>query len=71
MLNHPHPQLRALTLRLLGRIKAQETAFQIMALYTDESPVTFLDQGKAVTTTVAALAREATAAIHEDKTNGQ
>lgn len=71
VLNHTNPQLRALTLRLLGRVKAQETAFQVMALHTDESPVTILDQGKAVTTTVAALAREATAAIHEDKANGQ
>ena len=71
VLNHANPQMRALTVRLLGRIQAQETAFQIVALHTDESPVSFLDQGKAVTTTVAALAREATAAIHEDKTNGQ
>ena len=71
VLNHANPQMRALTVRLLGRIQAQETAFQIVALHTDESPVSFLDQGQAVTTTVAALAREATAAIHEDKTNGQ
>lgn len=71
VLNHANPQLRALTVRLLGRIKAQETALQIMALHADQSVVTILDQGKAVTTTVAALAVEATAAIHEDKTNGQ
>ncbi len=71
VLNHSDPVLRALTLRLLGRIKAKETSFQVMALQNDQTPVTIFSLGGPVSTTVGALAAEATATIHEDENNGK
>ena len=71
VLNHSDPVLRALTLRLLGRIKAKETSFQVMALQNDHTPVTIFSLGGPVSTTVGALAAEATATIHEDENNGK
>ena len=71
VLNHNDSVLRALTLRLLGRIKAKEAAFQVMALQNDQTPVTVFSWGAPVSTTVAALATEATATIHEDDNDGK
>lgn len=64
VLNHENPQLRALTLRLLGRIAATEAGLQIMGLQYDQTPVTIYEQGQPVETTVAALSAEATRNLH-------
>lgn len=71
LLNHSDPVLRALTLRLLGRIKAQEAGFQIMSLQHDQTPVTICEQGQSLTTTVGALSARATEHIYKEKTNGE
>ncbi len=71
VLQHSNPVLRALTLRLLGRIRAKEAGLQIIALQQDHSPVTILEQGEPLHTTVAALCAEATRTIHEDDSNGK
>ena len=71
VLQHRDPVLRALTLRLLGRIKAKEAGLQIMALQHDHSPVTIHAQGTPLHTTVAALCAEAIRIIHEDTSNGK
>ncbi len=72
ILNHNDPVMRGLTLRLLGRIKAQEAGFQIMGLQHDTSPITIYEQGQPVATTVAELSAQATRTIHkEDGTNGE
>lgn len=71
VLNHSDPMLRGLTLRLLGRIKAQEAGFQIMALQHDETPVTICEQGQSLATTVAALSTQATRNIHKEEGNGE
>lgn len=67
LLTHEEATLRALTLRLLGRIRAQEAALQIMALTRDTSVVTIPDRGELCRVTVAALATEALQRIHQDK----
>lgn len=67
VLNHANPQLRALTLRLLGRIEAKEASLQIMGLQFDESPVTIYEQGLPVETTVAALSAEAARTLHTNE----
>ncbi|MBV5316983.1 MAG: PBS lyase [Desulfobulbaceae bacterium] len=71
LLNHSDPMLRGLTLRLLGRIKAQEAGFQIMALQNDEIPVTICEQGNSLATTVAELSAQATRQIHKEEGNGE
>jgi len=72
LLNHSDPVLRALTLRLLGRIKAQEAGFQIMSLQHDQTPVTLCEQGQSLTTTVGALSAQATKNIYkEQEGNGE
>jgi hypothetical protein len=72
VLNHSDPMLRGLTLRLLGRIKAKEAGFQILALQHDAAPITIYEQGIPVTTTVAELSLQATGNIHkEDSDNGK
>ncbi len=63
-LEHDNPVLRGLLVRMLGRIKAAEASFQIMALQNDETEITIYEQGEPVTTTVAALARQAVQSIH-------
>lgn len=67
VLNHDNPQLRALTLRLLGRITATEAGLQIMNLQYDQTPVTIYEQGQPVETTVAALSAEATRNLHSSQ----
>ena len=66
MLTHKEPVLRALTLRLLGRIRAKEAAMQIMGLAHDATPVTIPDQGGLYSGTVAQLASEALQLIHQE-----
>ena len=67
VLVHEEPVLRALTLRLLGRIQAKEAAMQIMGLTHDATPVTIPDQGRLYSTTVAELAAEALQLIHQEE----
>lgn len=67
VLNHENPQLRALTLRLLGRIAATEAGLQIMGLQFDQTPVIIYEQGQPVETTVAALSAEATRNLHSNQ----
>ncbi len=71
VLQHGNPVFRALTLRLLGRIKAQEAGLQIMALQHDHAQVTIHEKGEPLHTTVAALCAEALRIIHEDNVNGK
>ncbi len=71
VLNHEDPVMRGLTLRILGRIKAQEAGFQIMALQNDTTPVTIFEQGALVTTTVAELCAQATQNIHKEEGHGE
>jgi hypothetical protein len=71
VLNHTLPELRGLTLRLMGRIQAKEAGLQIMGLQFDNTPVTIYEQGQPVETTVAALSAEATRNIHKDDANGE
>ncbi len=66
VLTHKEPVLRALTLRLLGRIRAKEAAMQIMGLAHDATPVTIPDQGGLYSGTVAQLASEALQLIHQE-----
>ena len=58
-LEHDNPVLRGLLVQMLGRIKATEASFQIMALQNDQSEITIFIDGQPVQTTVAALANEA------------
>jgi hypothetical protein len=71
LLNHSDPVLRALTLRILGRIKAAEAGFQVMALQNDATSVMIYEQGAFITTTVAALSLQATQNIHKEDSNGE
>ena len=64
-LEHDNPVLRGLMARMLGRIRATEASFQLMALQNDQSEITIYEHGKPVTTTVAALAAEAVTNIHK------
>ena len=61
------PILRALALRLLGRIGAREAGLQIMGLTHDPTPVMVPDRGGLTATTVAQLAEEALQLIHQEK----
>lgn len=71
VLNHSEPVLRGLTLRLLGRIQAQEAGFQMLGLQHDTSPVTLYEQGVPLATTVAELSALATRTIHKEDGNGK
>ena len=71
VLQHSNPVFRALTLRLLGRIKAKEASLQIMALQHDQTPVVLHGSGDVQDTTVAALCAEALRIIHEEDGNGK
>ena len=71
VLNHTLPEMRGLTLRILGRIQAKEAGLQIMGLQFDNTPITIYEQGQPVETTVAALSAEATRNMHKDDANGE
>ena len=66
-LTHPNPVIRGQIARLLGRIKADEAAFQLMELSGDTNTLFIREDGEAIQTTVAAEARKALAAIHGGK----
>ena len=55
-LGHDNPLVRALMVRLLGRIRANEALMQIIGLQQDDSEVTYFEQGEMITTTVSELA---------------
>ena len=63
-LGHDDPALRGLMVRLMGRLRATEVAFQVMGLQNDQSELTIYEQGKPVATTVAELAVQAASMIH-------
>ncbi len=67
ILTHEKPVLRALTVRLLGRIQAKEAALQIMGLGHDHTEVAIFEQGGLRHTTVAELANEALQHIHQEE----
>jgi len=69
MLNNSSSVLRGLTLRLLGRIKACEAGFQIMALQNDTTSVCIYERGEPLHTTVAELSALASRAIHKGEVN--
>ncbi|OQX12740.1 MAG: PBS lyase [Desulfobulbaceae bacterium A2] len=60
-LTHPAPAIRGLVARLLGRISAQETLFQVLALQQDEAAWVLYEAGLPRLTTVAEQARAAVA----------
>jgi hypothetical protein len=62
-LDSPVPALRGGTLRLLGRIRAQEVAHRIEDMVADETALVMYEKGRPVQTTVGRLAREAVALI--------
>ncbi len=64
-LEHEKPVVRGLMARMLGRIKASESTFQIMNLQKDDSEVVVYVQGKPEITTVSSLALEAIRLIQE------
>ncbi|CAK8721617.1 MAG: hypothetical protein CDV28_10477 [Candidatus Electronema aureum] len=59
LLDHDSARVRGLTVRLLGRVKAKEVIFQIMALQNDQTEITVYERGEPSKTTVAALVTEA------------
>ena len=61
LLGHDSATVRGLTVRLLGRVKANEVIFQIMALQQDQSEITSYQRGEPVKMTVAELVTEAVA----------
>ena len=63
-MEHDNPVLRGLMARMLGRIKATEASFQLMALQNDQSEIIIYEHGEPVTTTVAVLVAEAVTTIH-------
>lgn len=62
-LQHPEPAVRGQMSRLLGRIQATEVAMQMMGLKEDVAELLIWEKGTMVTTTVAAEAAKALAAI--------
>ncbi len=66
-LGHENPTVRGLMVRLMGRIRATEAAFQIMGLQGDQSEIRIYEKGRPVTTTVAQLADKAVEQIHSEK----
>ena len=69
VLNHDDPVMRALVLRILGRMQAKEAGLQIMGLKHDDSKVTLSDRGESINTTVAKLAQEALTLIHQENSH--
>jgi hypothetical protein len=59
LLGHDSAIVRGLTARLMGRVKASEVIFQIMALQQDQSEVVIYQRGEPLRKTVAELAAEA------------
>ncbi|PID76036.1 MAG: PBS lyase [Deltaproteobacteria bacterium] len=70
-LKHPEPQVRGLVARLLGRLKASEAMFQVMALSDDNEEFWYCVDGTLVKTTVAETARAAVQQIQEGQNHGR
>ncbi len=68
-LGHDSARMRGLMARLLGRIRATEASFQVMALQKDRTEITIFEQGSPLQTTVAALADRAVQEMHETTTD--
>jgi hypothetical protein len=66
-LGHEDPTVRGLMVRLMGRIRATEAAFQVMGLQDDQNEITYYEKGQPVKTTVAQLADTAVEQIHSQK----
>ena len=65
-LDDPDPMIKALMLRLLGRIKATEALEKIKIYADDTSEITFYENGKPINTTITALAQEAIDQIQKE-----
>lgn len=71
-LQHPDAAVRGHVARLLGRINASEASLQIMTLSDDNAEFPIWEDGRMITTTVAAEAARALAAIQGGiKTNNE
>ena len=57
--NHEDPLTRGLAVRLFGMINAQEVKSDVAELIDDQADLIFYHEGKPVSATVGALAREA------------
>lgn len=68
-LGHDSARMRGLMARLLGRIRATEASFQVMALQKDQTAITIFEQGRPLQTTVAALADRAVQEMHQTTTD--
>ncbi len=65
-LNHQNAVIRALTVRLFGRIRAGEFQKGMEQLVDDQAEATIYEDGKSIKTTVAAQAEEALRLIKEE-----
>ena len=59
LLNDPDPMVRAMTVRLLGRVGASEVKSRLEALSREQTPVTYHENGRPLSTTVGELAAQA------------
>jgi hypothetical protein len=66
-LDHPQPDVRGQSARLLGRIKATEASIQLMGLHGDTAELTIWESGKPIHTSVAEQAREAVNLIQNNR----
>lgn len=68
-LQHPEAEMRGLTARLLGNIRATEVTMQLMSLSGDDEKLYVCEEGVLVEKSVADIAAEALAAIREGGKN--
>jgi len=68
-LQHPEAEMRGLTARLLGNIRATEATMQLMSLSGDDEKLYVCEEGVLVEKSVADIAAEALAAIREGGKN--
>ena len=68
-LQHPEAEMRGLTARLLGNIRATEATMQLMSLSGDNEKLYVCEEGVLVEKSVADIAAEALAAIREGGKN--
>jgi hypothetical protein len=66
-LGHENAEIRGLVVRLMGRIRAAEAAFQVVGLQNDQSEFTVYEKGRPMRTSVARLAAEAMEMIHSNR----
>lgn len=65
LLNHEEPEIRALLVRMLGRISATEVGLQLLPLQQDQSKVIIYEKGQPVETSVAEVTATAIKNIHK------